>query len=162
MRQTPTQNPFTGVKLSLVAAIAIAIAVAACSPVDYESDLQTNKQKWETAEISSYEMDLRRGCFCSDDITRPMHLVVTDGRTTISYADDGSRVTGEALESMLVGGVEKIFDAIDFVLSRNPDRLLIEYDEEFGFPQIIKIDPNADAIDDELDLWITNFRVVEE
>ena len=160
MRQIPTQIATVFGRLMLF--VTTSFALWSCAPVDYDRELLVNMEKWESAAISSYELDMERACFCSDYITRPMHLIVTNGEPTLTYADDGSAVTDEALESLFVGAVPKMFDGISLVLSHEPDRFLVEYNDALGFPERIGVDFEADAIDDELSFWVTNFEIADD
>lgn len=143
-----------------IAAVA-SLALASCTQVDNEQELQSNKLKWEAAAISSYELDMQQGCFCPDFITRPIHLVVRNSEISLTYTDDGSDVTEDALESLLIGPVPKMFEGIKFVIDNDPDDFKVIYNEEFGFPERIAADPISSAIDDEFGFWVTSFKRID-
>jgi len=137
------------------------LVLASCAQVDHEQELQSNKQKWKAAAISSYELDMRQGCFCPDFITRPIHLVVRNSEISLTYTDDGKHVTEDALESLLIGPIPKMFDGIKFVIDNEPDDLKVIYNEEYGFPERIAADPISSAIDDEFDFSVSNFKLID-
>lgn len=137
------------------------VPLASCSPVDHELELLSNRQKWEAAGVSSYELEMQQWCFCPDFITRPIRLVVTNSETSLVYADDGSNVAQQALETPLIGPVPKMFEGIEFVIRNEPDDLEVIYSEDYGFPVSIVVDPISSAIDDEFGFFVSNFRVTD-
>ena len=143
-------------------AVGASLALASCTQVDHQQELRSNKLKWEAAAISSYELDMQQGCFCPDFITRPIHLVVRNSEISLTYTDDGSSVIEDALESLLIGPIPKMFDGIKFVIDNDPDDLKVIYNEEYGFPERIAADPISSAIDDEFGFRVSNFRLVDD
>ena len=138
------------------------LALASCTQVDTEQELLSNRQKWESAAVSSYELNMQQGCFCPDFITRPIHLVVRSSEIMLTYTDDGSRVTDDALESLFIGPVPKMFDGIKFMIDNDPDEMRVIYNEEYGFPERITADPISSAIDDEFGFSVSNFRIIDD
>lgn len=138
------------------------LTMVACTQVDPEQELQANRQKWEAAAISSYELDMQQGCFCPDFITRPIHLVVKNSEITLTYTDDGSSVTDDALESLFIGTIPKMFDGIKLVIDNDPDDMKVIYNEEYGLLERIAADPISSAIDDEFGFWVSNFKIIED
>ena len=100
------------------------------------------------------------GCFCFDDITRPMHLIVRDSEISVTYKGDGSSVTGNPLHNLFIGPVPIMFDGIKDVIDNDLADLKVTYNEEYGFPERITADPISSAIDDEFEAAVATVVLV--
>jgi hypothetical protein len=58
--------------------------------------------------------------------------------------------------------IEKLFAAIERSLSQGQYKNRAQFDEELGFPTRAELDPLREAIDEELYLMVTGFRVIEK
>jgi hypothetical protein len=136
--------------------------MASCTQLDPDHELQANKGKWEAAAISSYELDMRLACFCLKRDMRPIHVLVRGSETTFTYKDDDSRVTDAALDSLLIGAVPKMFNDIKLVIDKDPVDLRVVYNEEYGYPERIIVDPGSSISDDEFGLRVSDFEIIDD
>lgn len=109
-------------------------------------DLRTARARWENSGIDSYEITVRRICFCL--LTDPVRIVVEDGvvvsRTVMTTGQP--LTTGQAEYYPEVPGLFAIVeDAI-----READTVNSAFDPTYGFPTLISIDWAADYADDEV------------
>jgi hypothetical protein len=132
------------------------LSVLACtSQASGQTEFEKNQQKWNTQKPGEYSYQLKVGCFCPPDITRPVTITVSGGTSSLTYADDGTQVSNDFF--IKYNTIEKIFDVALNAL-QNADETQITYDEKYGFPTSINIDMYKDAIDDETSYTISDFR----
>jgi hypothetical protein len=55
--------------------------------------------------------------------------------------------------------VPGLFGAIE--QARGDDQVTVDYDPDFGYPTLIRRDPDAGTTDDELTVTVTNFSTLE-
>ena len=123
--------------------------VYGCNDEDSNSiltNLQKNQAKWESLNSSGYEYQYQKSCFCEDSATAPRNVLVTDNQV-VSLAN---KMTTEALrlDAYPTQTVDGLFDLIRLEESR-VETLLVEYDDETGYPTMISVDPNLQIADDE-------------
>lgn len=117
--------------------------LAAMRPI---ASLRAARARWESAGINSYEMTVRRLCFCV--LTDPVRIVVEDGvvisRTVMT--------TGQPLatrEAEYYPDVPGLFAIVEEAI-READDFDSAFDATYGFPTLISVDWAADYVDDEI------------
>ena len=140
-------------------ALVIAVlALAACDdgPLAPTLRLAVAEARWEDANVDSYEMTVNYLCGeC---------LYVGPARVTVSRGEIVSRLivaTGDALPASLADlypDVPGLFAIVREALA-DAHELHVEYDETYGFPTVVSIDWDENAVDDEVVFRVENFAV---
>ncbi|HSM58304.1 MAG TPA: DUF6174 domain-containing protein [Candidatus Sulfomarinibacteraceae bacterium] len=116
--------------------------------------------QWQAQGLDSYRYTLQVGCFCIEDVRRPVVIEVREGAvSSVTYADDGSAADPALFESY--SSVEALFAVIDDAAAQDPARLDVVYDQTTGVPLSINIDISEQMADEELYLDVSNFEAVE-
>ena len=132
-------------------------ALAACTdgPVEPPFNQWLARARWDRANIDSYEMTVRRLCFCG--FVDPVRVTVSDG----AIVSRVNLLTGEPVPeniAELFPDVPGLFAIVDDARA-NADELDAEYDETYGFPRSIVIDWIENAADDEVAYVVEDFGV---
>jgi hypothetical protein len=109
---------------------------------------------WRGQGIRSYSFAIERQCFCPEEWRGPFDVTVVEGGATLVQFKGGVAVQDRVAE--LPKTMEALFDLIVANAPTEPD---VAYDDRFGFPLRIALDPMKNAIDDEVTYVISNFRV---
>ncbi|MCB0473063.1 MAG: hypothetical protein KDC69_05315 [Flavobacteriaceae bacterium] len=124
---------------------------------DKLSDLEVAKSKWKAKSISTYNITERIGCFCGGILQ--WELEVVDGKKYKVIYDEPEFDIGETYEDVLAKAktVDDIFDFIESIDKSKVDIFSVEYDEKYGFPKSIYLDPSKETYDDEKGYWFYDF-----
>lgn len=140
-------------------------ALAGCSSTESEAIrmLKQNEKKWaEQSQFfkQSYTYTIRIGCFCPNDITSPVSILVDSGKTeSIVYEDDRTPATNEVFTT--IDTIEDLFAIIRNAINDKVDELTVEYDPILGYPVTISIDPNKSAVDEERGYTVLDFAILK-
>lgn len=116
--------------------------------------------QWQAQGVDSYRYTLQVGCFCLQEMTRPVVIEVREGAvSSVTYADDGSAADAALFESY--SSVEALFAVIDEAAAQDPARLDVVYDQATGVPLSVDIDISEQMADEELYLDVSNFEAIE-
>ncbi len=121
-------------------------------------ELQSRRATWEAREPIGYEYDVAWSCFCLPEVTQTVTVVVMSGVVQRRFYT----ATGEDVDPQYASTfttVEGLFDVLDEVARKDPDKLDIEFDADFGYPRRIVADIDTRMADDEFEIEITGFRV---
>lgn len=106
----------------------------------------------------SYRYTLTIGCFCPGG---RFDVVVRDGEVTSSRRDGSGGLAGAP------GGVS-IDDLFTVVRQARGDsssppaaNVAVSYHERYGYPERLRIDRIADAVDDEISYTVSDFQVLK-
>ena len=132
------------------------LALGACDddPVS-PLGLVAAKARWERANIDSYEMTVRRLCFCG--FIAPVRVTVSRG-AIVSRANVETGEPVPANVASLYPDVPGLF-AIANEARTNADGFNVEYHLTYGFPTAIVIDWRTNAADDEVTYYVEDFAV---
>jgi hypothetical protein len=115
------------------------------STARFVTSLREARARWASGGIDTYEVTIRRLCFCG--FIEPVRVRVEDGvivsRTIVT--------TGEpvpAVHAQYIPDIAGLFAIVEQA-SREADELETEFDPTYGFPSVISIDWDENAIDDE-------------
>lgn len=133
----------------------VCLVLAGCVGHDnaLRSELRDEKSKWLAQSIHNYSFTFERQCFCGE----AGHYVVTvknDAITSVVSADDGQTKTLSATDPWYT--IPELFDYLIEATTR-ADNIQIHFDLAAHLPDIVAIDFVSNAIDDELNLGVTNF-----
>ena len=88
--------------------------------------------------------------FCTEEYLLPKEVHVLDG-TIVS-------ITGESYNSEVHYDFRKINDFIEEKAKSNPSSFGVSYDEQYGFPTRIALDPMEQITDDEITYKLSDFK----
>jgi hypothetical protein len=106
------------------------------------------RSRWRAAGITDYRYELRRVCFCPQELVGPFAITVRGGAlSSVVYVPTGAAVVPAPERHPTVEG---LFGQVEAALDRNPSRIAIDYDSALGYPTRIDVDYVAMAVDDEV------------
>jgi len=119
-------------------------------PKSPEEELAAAMLFWETKAITNYHFGILRQCECA--FAEPIVTQVSNGEVTQMKTRYGDKVyqnkTGYSLT------IDDIFFLIKDGMDSNFSTVEVTYDEEYGYPKSVVLDPSDMAADDEYTLTI--------
>jgi|GEM_PF-2512495 len=124
---------------------------------DITSEVQSNRDKWMSHEISNYEIEMQKICYCVPEVVRMMVFEVVDGKVgSVRYADTGENVDPQHYGNF--NTIEGMFLFVEQSLEKNPADLSIAYDEKYGYIKELNVDFKENIADDEISIIASNMR----
>ena len=124
---------------------------------DITTEIQMNREKWMSHEISSYQIEMQKICYCVPEVVRMMVFEVDgDDVKSVRYAD-----TGEDVDPQHYGDfntIEGMFTFVEQALEKDPADLSIAYNEKYGYIKELSIDFKTNIADDEISIIASNMR----
>ncbi len=122
-------------------------------PASRPPELDAARERWDAAGLDSYQMTLRRTCFCpSPDYTGPFSVTVRGGALA-SVTLDGARVDSERGET-----IDGLFDLIEDAYARRARTVAVAFDPELGYPTNLSIDYDVQMADEEIGYMVSDVR----
>lgn len=150
--------------IRLAAIAGLILTLDACSVTaptaraDEASDLARNKQRWASAQIHDYEFDYQLGCFCPQEITEQVRILVrADAIVSVVRKRDGLPASNQFNRWPRV---DDLFTEVQTRLDQRVARLNVTYDPTYGYPTSIIVDVYLMAADDEAQHTAGNLRVL--
>jgi len=119
-----------------------------------ETELSSNRKKWDAYQDGDYNFVLLRGCFCI--LGGPHWVQVVDHQVDVAISTNTNQPV-PADDLQYIESVSDVFDMIEEALE-SADSIEIEY-SEFGYPLSVNIDWIKQAIDDEMFITISNLQL---
>lgn len=139
----------------LLSLLVLALTLSACSGT---SEMQTNREKWNAADVNRYTFELIVSCFCPFAEIMPITVEVKDGQIVSMTDVNGKAVEGEFAQYIEeAASMDRLFDLAEKNASE-ADEIQVTYDAQYGFPTAINIDFIKMAVDDEISYYVNNFR----
>ena len=138
------------------------LAVAACATITVGTPGPTGavaeraaaqRLVWDAQHIRTYTFTIERQCFCPPDFGGPFEVTVVEGAPTLVTFQGGVALADRVQD--LPKTMEAVFNVVFQNAATEP---LVVYDDRFGFPLRIGVDPIPNAIDDEFTIVVSNFR----
>lgn len=148
----------------LTACSAFPQATPTITPQAWKAHFAENRQKWEQQHISHYRFTLDANCFCDFALKRekmPLTIEVKDGMVISIRGKDGQPAPEFADDLEGLGTIEKLFDLLNIYLSEEAYKMNVGFDSEKGYPQFIDIDPEQQAMDDDLKVMVSEFTILQ-
>lgn len=137
-------------RAGLVAALAVVLTGCGLLEADTwgerQEALDRNRDLWESQAVGSYTFRLLRSCFCP--VGGEFTVTVSDGAVVAAERTDGSPVPAEDLQYLQT--IDDLFDVIQTAIDYRADRFEAEYDRDVGYPALIDLDSDRNAVDDEV------------
>lgn len=136
-------------------------ALAACADIPTEPaplhDFDRALQRWEAAAPFAYRYRVQVNCFCGEERTRPVSVVVVNGQTvSLLYAD--SLTPADTVLFSDVRTMDRLFARLRSILDNGPASFTATYDPGLGFPTTVWADPVAQVVDEEVGYVVTDFH----
>src|SRR5262245_17124117 len=122
---------------------------------DQQQLLDQNAARWRDANLSTYQYVYERSCFCVPHD----HLVIFVVNKQVSEAfriPSGTYLTPQELAT--VRSVDGLFALAQDAINRRVASLSVTYHPQYGYPELIRIDNTADAVDDEVSYVARNLQ----
>ncbi|HLF74529.1 MAG TPA: DUF6174 domain-containing protein [Anaerolineales bacterium] len=140
--------------------VLIVLALAACSAGN-QSEIERNREKWRDANISHYRFNLNIGCFCVFSQDMPLVIEVRDGQVVSMEYQNGNPIDAGNREFFeRFATIDRVFAEVDADLAGAADKIVVTYDQTYGFPAQVNIDYVKEAIDEELALTVSGFEAL--
>lgn len=136
---------------------ALVLSLSACSDPPTTSVAQGPRATWDAAGIGSYTFTVMRGCFCPQEYIGPFTVTVVDGAPVAVVRGRKEIPVDDETLGELPLTVEQLFTYIDEV-GAQADDVSVSYDADLGFPSRISVDLYANAVDDEMQIAVSDFR----
>jgi Family of unknown function (DUF6174) len=143
------------------AALVIGLAVAV-SATAQSGDLERARQRWAAAGVVSYEYGYHKFCECHGDTPPETLVTVTAGVVTnVRHRPAGSETEIPAAQRNFgyYWTIDGLLDLAESALARDAV-VRIRFDDALGYPTSVYIDYDTNLIGDELDVRITQLRVL--
>lgn len=119
-------------------------------------ELLAAQTKW--GQPASYEFVYQNSCFCHPSYIQPMYVVVENGiKTNVTYIEEtlAGSVTQDVFDSVYT--IEDQFLLIEEAIAGpyKADSVFMQYDEDWGYPQIVWIDYMYMISDEEFQIFNT-------
>lgn len=141
------------IRLLLSSALLATVLVQGCAVA---SELERNRELWDSQNIADSEYRLQLACFCPPDVTSEVMVTVSSGETMKVTYTDGVPVTSPTFEKF--NTVDKLFDYIDNAYEEGAFEVRVTYDEDLGIPMDVHVDFIENAVDEELGFTVSGFR----
>ena len=117
--------------------------------------------KWRSHGIESYEFVVTKSCVCAPPGNIPVKVVVRDYLTIAAY---DSRIEFDAGRDRIEGIPHSVPDLLALANATTHDqgvKIEAKFNDLHGYPEVISIDPNIMAEDDEIVYRIEQFHIEE-
>ncbi|NRB39617.1 MAG: hypothetical protein HRU20_14295 [Pseudomonadales bacterium] len=118
--------------------------------------LDENKAKWIGHKRTNYEMLFLCDCdFKYSDIS----IIINVENSTVSdafYRESGDAVPIDRIAELPT--IEVLFEIIEKAISDKVEKFDVTYDDDYGYPDLIIIDPDKAVDDDEYAYWVPNLK----
>lgn len=122
-----------------------------------QNQLDTALRRWNEAGATSYEYKLRRICFCAPETTHTLRVRVESGQITSVFDLD----TNLPASSTTAGRtVPELFGVVQDAINRRAFRLVVEYEQQLGYPTAIAVDYDDGTADDEITYLATELAPI--
>ena len=136
------------------------IVFASCTSDDgIEDELTKNRRLWESSQIDTYVWTENISCFCGGILERKL-VVINTIKSSVEF-DESRLPPTQTAEDILndTNSVIEAFDLVQSIIDQNPASLVVEYDNEYGFPTLISVDYDFQIADDEITYSYSNFEI---
>ena len=129
-------------------------------PVDPSTDagqLALARARWESLDISDYDVTMSLQCFCPFGVSKAANVKVRDGVITKGVRPAGSDVSKDiVLERFRT--VEGLFDFVADAIEQEAHSITASYHPEYGYPESVFVDFVSNIADEEHGFTIEKIR----
>lgn len=140
--------------LNLLACLMAAGTLSGCVNPEWRA-LQQARLLWEANGIYSYSYDLQISCFCVEDVTRPVRVLVqNDQAVSVEYID--AKADAPAEYFVRYDTIDKLFDIVEDGIVGGAEVVEVDYNPDFGYPASVFIDESMNLQDEEIAWTVQN------
>jgi len=123
-------------------------------------ELNQARLAWQNSQLKNYSINERISCFCGGLLE--WEVYVKNGIKEKVEFDESQLLQGQTYDDVFNNAktIDDTFDFIESLLSQDIASLVIEYNQEYGFPSLISIDYNFNIADDEIAHLYTDFEII--
>ena len=124
--------------------------------VDTQSQLDSNRKKWDSEMASNYQFNFQWFCYCSMDFVAEVNITVRENRIhSAAYVEDDVPIPLDvAIERYHT--IDGLFNLLQSAVDANAHTISAEYHSELGYPTQVRIDYERRTVDEELGFSIHN------
>lgn len=135
--------------LCTVVALTAACGLITSGDPDERDRLADNRAVWAENALEDYSYRLQRKCFCAFPVPEPVTIRVRAGAVvSVSSVETGESAADDELR--FYHDVDGLFDVVEGAIDREAASLEVEYHATLGYPTMIDVDYQANAVDDEI------------
>ena len=129
--------------------------LASCSndvsgPRGPRTELEANRQKWQSRGSRDYTLTMSKLCFCID--VGPFNVTVAnDSVVAATRTSDG-----KPAEHRYLPTVTKLFDFIEQAINEGAVEIRVTYDPDLGYPREVVYDLSTRLADEEVTYTLSN------
>ena len=134
--------------------------LSACNSAERQA-YEKNLAVWQSQAIQHYRFELKVGCNCPWYAMMPLKVEVQNGGIVSMVASNGGDITPYQDTFRAHGTIASQFDSVDSAISRGVYQLAVQYDDKYGFPSSVVVNPSKMIMDDETGYYVTNFEILK-
>ena len=119
------------------------------------SEMNTNREKWESQWYGSYQFEYQQNCFCP--ASEPVILTVEDGIIESARLVGTGELVNEADFSQY-RTIERLLEILQGAIESSADKFSVEYDSDLGYPIFGDIDYEERAVDSEFGFTVSDLQ----
>jgi hypothetical protein len=155
--------------LRLVLLLFVVLMGHGCSLLDDRREareqLRDHRDIWNAHEISAYQYQLQRGCFCPAWLYPARVVVRGDTVHTVLQPETGDTLRHPGTQRPAVevapgahDTIGQLFAGIEKALDEDYHRLSVYYNDRFGYPERIHVEMSENATDDRVTTRVRRFQ----
>ena len=117
--------------------------------------LAENQTLWDSLNIDSYRFTVEQRCDCGPGDAGPLAVTVINDTVLALRSDDG--VEAPLPQVDWPATVPRLFARIEMAIMDEVDGLEVTYDNTYGLPREVLIDPDRRFGGDEIELRVSSF-----
>ena len=125
------------------------------------AELAVQREKWSAKRIESYQLTLRRSCFCGPGAAGLVVVNVFE-REPVEWL---YFLSGEPVEAGLhpvFPGVDGLFDFVEEAIRRGAESIEVDFDPDLGLPLEIRVDFRLAAADEEIAYGVEKILPIDD
>lgn len=120
--------------------------------------LEENRAAWNELSLRDYRFSIVMTCGdCDVPSGKPLRIAVANGQAREVVDLSTSTVLTPAATSDVPEDVPALFAFVGAAIAAEADELRVSYDDIYGFPRDVRIDPDSDVSGDETIIEVSDF-----
>jgi hypothetical protein len=143
-------------------AVILSLLLAGCAGAGKDKDMspvstvEEARALWQSQGVKGYEVTIEQTCFCPPDLLQPMRVTVREGKVIDIEGLEQPLNHPDILDERRLT-IEGLLDLIEQARG-NADKLVVEYNAQYGFPASLEVDYSPFIADDEFSYRLTDFQ----
>ena len=143
-------------------AVVLSLLLTGCAGAGKDTDvspastIEEARALWQSQGVKGYEVTIEQTCFCPPDLLQPMRVTVREGKVIDIEGLEQPLNHPDILDERRLT-IEGLLDLIEQARG-SADKLVVEYDAQYGFPASLEVDYSPFIADDEFSYRLTDFQ----